>query len=217
MRYRAVIFDLDGTLVDSLSDLATSGNELLAGYKETPRPVEEYRYLVGNGSRKLVERLLPGAKEAEIDEALGKYKEIYARRLIRQTKPYPGIPALLEALAARHIPMAVCTNKHTSAAAEVLTHLFAPGTFAAYVGDRPGVPRKPDPTNVRYLLEKLRILPEETAYLGDTSVDMETAVNTGTLPVGVLWGFREKAELVESGARVLLEHPGELLEKVEFV
>lgn len=217
MRYRAVIFDLDGTLVDSLSDLAASGNELLAGYKEAPRPVEEYRYLVGNGSRKLVERLLPGAKEAEIDEALGKYKEIYARRLIRQTKPYPGIPALLEALAARHIPMAVCTNKHTSAAAEVLTHLFTPGTFVAYVGDRPGVPRKPDPANVRYLLEKLRVLPEETAYLGDTSVDMETAVNAGALPIGVLWGFREKAELVENGARVLLEHPGELLEKVEFV
>lgn len=217
MRYRAVIFDLDGTLVDSLSDLAASGNELLAEYKKAPRPVEEYRYLVGNGSRKLIERLLPGAKEAEIDEALGKYKEIYARRLLRQTKPYPGIPALLEALAACHIPMAVCTNKHISAAAEVLTHLFAPGTFDAYVGDRPGVPRKPDPANVRYLLEKLRVLPEETAYLGDTSVDMETAVNAGALPIGVLWGFREKAELVENGARVLLEHPGELLEKVEFV
>ena len=85
------------------------------------------------------------------------------------------------------------------------------------MGDRPGVPRKPDPANVRYLLEKLRVLPEETAYLGDTSVDMETAVNAGALPIGVLWGFREKAELVANGARVLLEHPGELLEKVEFV
>lgn len=217
MRYRAVVFDLDGTLADSLDDLAASGNELLAGYGKPPHSVDEYRYLVGNGSRTLIERLLPEAEEPIVEEALAKYKEIYARSLLRQTKPYPGILELLAELQERQIPMAVCTNKHPSAADTVIRALFPANMFAAYVGDRPGVPRKPEPANLLYVLEKLGVPPEETAYLGDTSVDMQTAVRAGALPVGVLWGFRDKAELLASGAQVLLAHPKDLLTKVNFV
>lgn len=217
MRYRAVVFDLDGTLVDSLEDLAASGNELLAGYGKPPHVVDEYRYFVGNGSRTLIERLLPETEEPVIKEALAKYKEIYARSLLRKTKPYPGILALLTDLQKRQIPMAVCTNKHPSAAETVIGTLFPSNIFNAYVGDRSGVPRKPDPANLFYVLEKLGVSPKETAYLGDTSVDMQTAVRAGALSVGVLWGFRDKAELLASGAQVLLAHPAELLTKVDFV
>lgn len=217
MRYRAVVFDLDGTLADSLADLAASGNELLAAYGKPPHPVDAYRYLVGNGSRILIERLLPGEKEDFLEEALAQYKAIYGRSLLRQTKPYPGILVLLAALKKRQIPMAVCTNKHPSAAETVLQTLFPPQTFSTYVGERPGVPRKPDPANLLYVLEKLGVPPAETAYLGDTSVDMETAVRAGALPVGVLWGFRDKAELLASGAEVLLAHPADLLTKVTFI
>lgn len=217
MRYRAVVFDLDGTLADSLDDLAASGNELLASYDKPPHSSDEYRYLVGNGSRTLIERLLPEAEESVVEEALAKYKEIYARSLLRQTKPYPGILELLAELQKRQIPMAVCTNKHPSAADTVIRALFPANMFAAYVGDRPGAPRKPDPANLLYVLEKLGVPPEETAYLGDTSVDMQTAVRAGALPVGVLWGFRDKAELLASGAQVLLAHPKDLLTKVNFV
>lgn len=217
MRYRAVVFDLDGTLADSLADLAASGNELLAAYGKPPHPVDAYRYLVGNGSRILIERLLPGEKEDFLEEALARYKAIYGRSLLRQTKPYPGILVLLAALKKRQIPMAVCTNKHPSAAETVLQTLFPPQTFSTYVGERPGVPRKPDPANLLYVLEKLGVPPAETAYLGDTSVDMETAVRAGALPVGVLWGFRDKAELLASGAEVLLAHPADLLTKVTFI
>ena len=217
MRYRAVVFDLDGTLADSLADLAASGNELLAAYGKPPHPVDAYRYLVGNGSRILIERLLPGEKEDFLEEALARYKAIYGRSLLRQTKPYPGILVLLAALKKRQIPMAVCTNKHPSAAETVLQTLFPPQTLSTYVGERPGVPRKPDPANLLYVLEKLGVPPAETAYLGDTSVDMETAVRAGALPVGVLWGFRDKAELLASGAEVLLAHPADLLTKVTFI
>lgn len=216
MVYRAVVFDLDGTLADSLTDLAASGNEMLAAYGRAPHPKDAYRYFVGNGSRKLVERLLPEAGPEETERALARYKEIYARRLLDHTHPYDGIPELLTALRARGVKLAVCTNKHQTAAAAILGKLFAPGTFDAFVGDRPAVPPKPDPANALYVMNLLRVRPEETAYLGDTAVDMETAVRSGTLPVGVLWGFRPREELTESGARVLLETPGALLEKVPF-
>ncbi len=216
MVYRAVVFDLDGTLADSLADLAASGNELLSSYGRAPHATDAYRYFVGNGSRKLVQRLLPEAGPEETERALTKYKEIYARRLLDHTRPYDGIPELLIALRGRGVKLAVCTNKHQTAAEAVLGKLFAPGTFDVFTGDRPGAPPKPDPANVFYVMEQLQVRPEETAYLGDTAVDMEAAVRSGTLPVGVLWGFRPREELTESGARVLLEKPRELLEKVPF-
>ncbi|MGN0940910.1 MAG: HAD family hydrolase [Selenomonadaceae bacterium] len=214
--YKAVVFDLDGTLINTIYDLADSGNELLASFGKAPHTVDEYRYFVGNGSRKLVERILPEFTPAEVDAALEKYKGIYARRLFNKTKVYDGILELLDALTEMHIMKAVCTNKHMSAAESIIGHFFKEGTFDAYVGDRAGYPRKPDPANVFYVLDKMGAKPEETVYLGDSSVDMETAVRAGALPVGVLWGFREKDELVENGAKILIEKPMDLLEKVDF-
>lgn len=217
MAYRAAVFDLDGTLLNTLSDLADSGNELLASYGMPPHPEPAFRYFVGNGSRKLMKRILPGKSAEEIDEALVRYKAIYEKRLTAKTKPYAGIIEMLSELKARGVRMAVCTNKHISAAEALIRKYFPAGIFDAYEGDRPGVPRKPDPAHVNIVLEKMNVRPEETVYLGDSGVDMQTAVNAKALPVGVLWGFREKDELLENGAKILLSQPSELLEKVDFL
>ena len=217
MAYRAAVFDLDGTLLNTLADLADSGNELLASYGMAPHPEPAFRYFVGNGSRKLMERILPGKSPEQIDEALGRYKAIYEKHLTAKTMPYAGISETLSALKARGVRMAVCTNKHISAAEALIRKYFPADTFDTFEGDRPGVPRKPDPAHVRIVLEKMGVRPEETVYLGDSGVDMQTAVNAGALPVGVLWGFREKDELMENGAQILLSKPSELLEKVDFV
>lgn len=219
MQYKAVIFDLDGTLVDSLADLSDSVNLMLESYGFPTHEVEKYRYFVGNGSKKLMERTLPRdkAESAEfVEEALVKYKAIYKDRLLEKTRPYNGVLELLAELKSRGIPLAVCTNKHNDAALTIVKILFAPGTFEEVLGDRPGFPKKPNPATPLEIASHLGVKPDEVAYLGDTSVDMETAVHAGFLPVGVLWGFRPEEELVKSGAKVLLKAPLELLEKVEF-
>ena len=217
MPYKAVIFDLDGTLINSLNDLADSGNELLRTYGYDPYPVERYRYFVGNGSRKLMERILPaGTASEEIDKALVVYKGIYAQRYLNKTRPYAGMPEVLAALRARGIKLGVCTNKHMEAAATIVDTLFKEGTFDELLGDKPGMKRKPDPSGVLAIAASLGVKPEEVAYLGDTQVDMLTAKNAGFYPVGVLWGFRDKQELLDNGAQVLLSRPEELLTKVEF-
>lgn len=214
--YQAAIFDLDGTLLDTLEDLADSGNELLAAYGKPPHTVREYRYFVGNGWRKLLERILPEAEPEQIDEALVRYKAIYETCLTGKTKPYDGIPETLSALREKGVRLAVCTNKHISAAEVLLQKYFPAGLFDAVEGDCAGVPRKPDPTHVHILLEKLSASPEGTVYLGDSGVDMQTATNADVLPVGVLWGFREQDELLKHGAKILLSRPQELLQKVDF-
>ena len=219
MQYKAVIFDLDGTLVDSLADLSDSVNLMLESYGFPTHEVEKYRYFVGNGSKKLMERTLPRDKAASaefVEEALVKYKAIYKERLLEKTRPYNGVRELLEELKSRGIPLGVCTNKHNDAALTIVKILFAPGTFEEVLGDRPGFPKKPNPATPLEIASHLGVKPDEVAYLGDTSVDMETAVHAGFLPVGVLWGFRPEEELVKSGAKVLLKAPLELLEKVEF-
>lgn len=216
MTYKAAVFDLDGTLVNSLNDLADSGNELLKNYGKSAQPVEAFCYFVGNGSKKLVERILPELDEAGVEKALAEYKEIYARHMLLKTKPYDEIVEMLGELKKRGMKIGVVTNKHMSAAEMILGKLFSEGTFDAYVGGRQGVPNKPDPANVFYVLDKLGVKPEETIYLGDTSVDMETAHNTGALAIGVTWGFRPEKELIESGAEILLNHPMELFEKIKL-
>ena len=218
MPFKAVIFDLDGTLINSLNDLADSGNELLRTYGYEPYPVERYRFFVGNGSRKLMERILPaGTAPEEIDKALAVYKGIYAQRYLNKTRPYAGMPEVLAALRARGIKLGVCTNKHVEAATTIVGTLFKEGTFDELLGDKPGLKRKPDPSGVLAIADRLGVKPEEVAYLGDTQVDMLTAKNAGFYPVGVLWGFRDKQELLDNGAQVLLSRPEELLTKVQFV
>ncbi len=219
MLYKAAIFDLDGTLIDSLEDLADSVNEMLSAHSFPTHDVDKYRYFVGNGSKKLIERTIPVEKREDpqfIENALKEYKECYARRFLNKTKPYDGIPEMLQQLKEWNIPMGICTNKHQSAADVIVDKLFPKDMFLDVIGDRDGLHRKPDPKKVLMIAEHMNVSPEEVAYFGDTSVDMDTAKNAGFFAVGVLWGFRPKEELVEHGADVLLSTPMELFEKVNF-
>lgn len=220
MQYRAAIFDLDGTLVDSLEDLADSANAMLENYGFPTHEIEKFRYFVGDGSKKLIERILPTEKVADEEffgEALACYKACYEKRMLNKTRPYEGILEMLEGFEQRRIPMGICTNKHQSAATRIVEHLFPKETFRETIGDCVGMPRKPDPTKVLAIAKHMGVEPEEVAYFGDTSVDMDMAKNAGFLPVGVLWGFRPKEELIEHGAKLLLRHPMEIFENVTFV
>ena len=219
MNYEAAIFDLDGTLVNSLDDLANSANDTLHAYGFPVHEVEAYRYFVGNGSRKLIERILPekpATDMAFVEQFMSEYKDCYARNLLQKTKPYDGIMEMLEELRRRGIPMAVCTNKHQSAAEMIVKTLFPHGIFQEIIGDQEGLPRKPDPQKVLRIMRDFGVTGEQTAYFGDTDVDMDTARNAGAFAVGVLWGFRAREELVAHGADILLTHPMELFEKVTF-
>ena len=219
MNYKAAVFDLDGTLVNSLDDLADSANATLRAHSFPMHEVEAYRYFVGDGTRKLMERILPQEYAADmtfVEQFMSKYKDRYARNLLQKTKPYDGIMEMLEELRRRGIPMAVCTNKHHSAAEMIVKTLFPHGIFQKIIGDQEGLPRKPNPQKVLRIMRNFGVTGEQTAYFGDTDVDMDTARNARAFAVGVLWGFRPEEELVAHGADILLTHPMELFEKVTF-
>ena len=219
MKYQAAIFDMDGTLINSLEDLADSVNETMIHYGFPTHAIEEYRYFVGNGARKLIERSIPKDKAGDADfvsEALEYYNGCYERHLTDKTRPYDGILEMLERLKEKDIPLGVCTNKQQFAADEIVKVMFPANMFSAVVGDQKGLPRKPDPTKVLKIANQFNVKPEHVAYFGDTSVDMETAHNAGFLSIGVTWGFRPRSELVESGAEILINQPSELWQHVDF-
>ena len=219
MKYKAAIFDMDGTLIDSLADLTDSVNETMTHYNFPTHTLEEYRYFVGNGARKLIERSVPQNKSKDADfvnEVLEYYNGCYERHLTNKTKPYDGIVDLLDKLKAQNIYLGVCTNKQQFAADKIVTKLFKPNTFDAVIGDKHGMPRKPDPTKVLKIASDFKVDPQFVAYFGDTSVDMETAHNAGFLSVGVTWGFRPVSELKESGAQIIINQPNEIWQYIEF-
>lgn len=213
--YRAAIFDMDGTLVDTLADLHDSVNEMLAHYNLPLRTLDEVRQFVGNGARKLMIRSLPADCDF-IDAALDFYNDCYARNCLNKVKPYAGIMEFLEVLEAKKIPLGICTNKQHFAAIEIADKTLAPIKFSYVSGDKPNQPRKPDPTRALAAAEKFSVAPEDVAYFGDTAVDMKTAINAGFLPIGVTWGFRPRSELVDSGAKIIVDHPREILERINF-
>ena len=219
MKYQAAIFDMDGTLIDSLEDLTDSVNEAMAHYDFPSHTLEECRYFVGNGARKLIERSVPKDKASDSDfvsEVLEYYNGCYKRHLTNKTHPYDGILEMLQNLQSKKIPLGVCTNKQQFAADEIISAMFPANMFGAVIGDQKGMPRKPDPAKVLKIAAQFNVKPERVAYFGDTSVDMETAHNAGFLSIGVTWGFRPKSELIESGAEIIINHPSELWQHVDF-
>lgn len=214
-KFQGVVFDLDGTLIDSLKEIATATNRILDESGYPTHPIDAYKYFAGHGARVLVERAAP--KEVVTDPAkfeplLDRFLTLYHQLTGTIAHPYAGIPELLSALTEKGLKIFVLTNKPHASARECVEDLMPHWRFTQILGARDNVPRKPDPAGALEILETTGIKGEEMLYLGDTAVDMNTAKGAGMVPVGVLWGFREKEELEQSGARHLISHPLELLE-----
>ena len=211
---KVCVFDLDGTLINTLENIAGHMNNTLTSYGLPTFPVDRYRYFVGNGARNLTKQVL---------EASGKmtpefYEEFFARFIVAYegapyagVAPYDGIPEMLADLKAKGVRLAVCSNKPHAAAVASVENMFPAGLFDDVLGGREGVPLKPAPDAVLALLEKQGVSREEAAFIGDSDVDMKTAVAAGIRGFGALWGFRTADELLSAGATALLSHPSELL------
>lgn len=207
---RAVLFDLDGTLTDTLRDIADAMNRALRLHDLPEWPVDAYRYLVGDGARKLAERAVRDRLDLH-SAVLREYQAYYERHTLVTTRPYDGIPELLKALQARGVKLAVFSNKPDADTKGVVRHFFPEIDWAVVRGQVEGVPVKPDPTGALAAAAEMDVDPAEILYLGDTATDMCCAVNAGMYPVGALWGFRTAEELTQNGARHLAEYPVDVL------
>jgi phosphoglycolate phosphatase len=205
-----VIFDLDGTLVDSLDDIAAAMDHVLDTLELPRRTRAEYERFVGDGARLLVRRALGGRVDLE-DEALAAFRARYVARMTVHTRPFAGIEALLAELAARGVRTAVLSNKPHAATVQLVRALFPTHAFVAVLGQRDEHERKPSPDGAFEIARAMGEPPRGIHFVGDTPVDMETARAAGMIPVGVLWGMRSRAELERAGAACLLTTPAELL------
>lgn len=204
-----MIFDLDGTLVDSLGDIAAAMNHTLAARGFPVHPVDAYRSFIGEGVRKLAERAMPPGSDQARESVVAAYEAEYARTLPGSSTLYSGIPALLDALREASVPMAVLSNKPDAPTRRIVEALLWAWPFRAVAGERPGVPRKPDPAGALSLARALDRPPAEVMFVGDTLIDVATARAAGMRPVGVLWGFRAQ-EVAATGVETL-RRPVDLL------
>jgi phosphoglycolate phosphatase len=200
MKAKACIFDLDGTLADTLQDLGNSLNLVLADRQFPTHPLSAIRQFIGHGIHALVVRSLPEECTLNPEEILNAFRKVYSNQLLNTTLPYPGIPSLLQELADRKTPLAVLSNKPDAMTRKIVASLFPQFPFVEVLGQREGVPSKPDPTSALQIASQLQVSPENCALIGDTPVDIETAISAGMIHVGVTWGFRSKEDLVQAGA-----------------
>lgn len=212
----AVIFDLDGTLLNTLEDICDVVNSVLNFNGMPDKSIEEIRLAVGKGVEELVRRLIPSGIETDeiVMTISDQIRETYIERGFVKTRPYPGIRELLKNLQAEHVPMAVLTNKPQNSAEKAVNLYFSDIPFISINGVEPGCLMKPSPDVVIPIIEKLGTLPGNTLMVGDSDVDMETAVNSGMIAIGVSWGFRDVSLLLEHGADIIVDSPGEIMEIV---
>ncbi len=209
---KGVIFDLDGTLLNTLDDLADSANHVLSMLGLPEHETESYKYFVGNGIPKLIERCLPPDRQELCGKALEMFLEYYDAHSEDKTAPYNGITEMLSRLREMGLPVGVVTNKAHEIAIKVVEHYFGKGCFDCIRGLDSGIRPKPAPDGALFVARRLDIPPKNVLYLGDTKTDMQTAVNAGFIPCGVLWGFRKRDELEENGARYIIGDPSELFD-----
>lgn len=217
--FRAAIFDMDGTLTDTLADLHACMNETLAHYNFPQLTFDQVKRFVGNGAKKFLTRSLPAeviGDEKFFAEAFALYNDIYISNSLRHVKPYAGIMELLTELESKKIPLGICTNKQHAAAVAIAEKILSPIKFAYVSGDEPNQPRKPDPTRALTGAKILGVEPADVAYFGDTAVDIDTAHNAGFLAVGVTWGFRPRSELLDARADIIVDSPQEILQRIDF-
>lgn len=213
MKYQTYIFDLDGTLLDTLGDLAAAVNYALRTHGLPEHSLDDVRRYVGNGVRKLMERAIPdGADHPLFDETFATFREYYMAHSLDTTRPYEGIPEMLAALKARGCRLAVVSNK-MMAATQALCHHFFPDTIEVAIGEHEsaGIRKKPASDTVVAALKALGVGKDRAVYVGDSDVDILTALNTGLPCISVLWGFRDRDFLINHGAKSLITHPAELL------
>ena len=210
---KLVIFDLDGTLLDTIADLAESANYALKQLGYPTHPIEVIRTYVGNGINKLLFRALPDEEKTEENMMRMRthFVPYYDAHNADLSAPYPGIVALLEELQAKGLRMAVASNKYQEATVKLVKHYFPMIDFVEILGQREGINVKPDPTIVFDILQKADVSPEEVLYVGDSGVDMQTAINAGVDAIGVTWGFRPRTELEDFHPMGLIDQAEELL------
>lgn len=214
MKYEAVIFDLDGTLLDTLEDLCDSTNFSLSKFGYPEKTIEEVRSFVGNGIGKLIERALPnGTQNSDYNSVLEAFKAHYAKNCNNKTKAYDGIYDLLDTLKTRNIKMAVVSNKVDSAVKELCERYFH-GYFQIAVGEKEGIRRKPAPDSVLEAIDFLEIKKESIVYIGDSEVDVETTKNADMKLIAVSWGFRNKHMLASMGNFTIVDTPKEILKLI---
>lgn len=209
-----VIFDLDGTLLNTIDDLANATNHALQAHGYPQHGMWVYPTMVGNGVGKLIERALPedARSEANIKAVLNSFKNYYSEHCCELTKPYPGIPELLEELTALGVNLAVTSNKYQEAVTNIISHYFPNDNFKAILGNEDGIPRKPDPSIVFKALSMCPTPKSDVLYVGDSGVDMETARRACVESVGVSWGFRTIHELKEAYADHIISTPSQILD-----
>lgn len=210
---KLVIFDLDGTLLDTIGDLAASCNHTMEQCGHPAHPTDAYRAFVGNGIAKLVERALPAeCRAAEyVERVRVEFVKYYKAHIADFSHPYDGVPELLDRLAEQNIKLAVASNKFHEGTLLLIDRFFGCERFAAVYGQRVGVPIKPDPTVVEQIVAECGVARDEVLYVGDSGVDMRTAAAAGVRSVGVTWGFRSREELIETGATHLVDRTDEIL------
>ena len=211
--YKGVIFDLDGTLINTLEDLADSVNEALEKMNFSTWKTDDYRMKVGRGFRNLMENSVPQEKRenaAVIDEMLSYFVAAYDRRYQDKSVPYQGIETLLLQLEKDGIKLAVNSNKRTDYTEKLIKKLFPNTPFVAVFGERKGVPKKPDPAGALEIAEMMELKPEQVIYVGDSGTDIATGKNAGMTTVGVSWGFRGRGELTRHGADYVVDTPREI-------
>lgn len=214
---RLAIFDLDGTLLDTVADLANATNHALAACGYPTHPTEAYYRFVGNGINMLFYRALP--EEERTEENVGRIRSLfvpyYNRHNADDSRPYEGIPELLDGLYRKGIQLAVASNKYQQATEKLVGHFFPTVPFVAVYGQREGVPIKPDPTVVNDILNLTGTSRADTIYIGDSGVDMLTACNAGVESIGVTWGFRDEKELIANNAWHIVHQAGEIMQYVK--
>ena len=209
MAYKAVLFDLDGTLLDTLADFGLSANRMLEEADFPVHPLESYRYFVGAGAHNLVSRILPetARNEATIDDCLQKFLKIYDSSWSDNTQPYPGIPEMLDYLQERNYRLAILSNKPQDFTELCVSEFLSDWNFEEVWGKREGFDLKPSPKAALKIAGIMGLESSAYYYLGDTKIDMETATNAGMYSIGVTWGFRPREELLDAGAKILLDKP----------
>lgn len=215
MDYQAVIFDLDGTLLNTVEDIAFAMNTVLKRHNLPTHDVSKYNYFIGGGLTNLVYQTVPDNIKSQnnlITQYLEELVAEYAGCIDKYTKPYSGIYELLDGLSDKKIPFAILSNKDHSFMDDIKIQHFSKWSFSAVYGARKGVPHKPNPQSALEIADLMQLKPEQIVYVGDTDVDMQTATRAGMYAVGVAWGFRTEEELRANGAKVIISMPQELLQ-----